>query len=64
MAAQLGQIRDLIRLRRFVVMFQKYGLALTCKSVPSVHKNHPNMVGIQDIEREGAENLGLVGVGD
>ena len=29
MAAQLGQIWDLIRLRRFVVISQKYWLALT-----------------------------------
>jgi hypothetical protein len=29
MAAHLGQINDLSRLRRFVVMFQKYGVALT-----------------------------------
>lgn len=29
MAPQPGQIRVLIRLRRFVVMSQKYGLALT-----------------------------------
>ena len=29
MAAQLGQIKDLIRLRLLVVMFQNYWLALT-----------------------------------
>ena len=34
MAAQLGQIRDLIRFRRFVVISQKYGLALTKQIIP------------------------------